>query len=387
MDYGGDSRMLVDRRLLKNLDWPLILVTTLVIMMGILMVFSATRFNNALTGGRPFAYAIKQLAAVIIGVTAVLLMLTFDYHISDRASMVLYGVNLVLLASVLIIGNLVNGAKSWIDLGPFNLQPSELSKIILIVVLARYLSQKESLSSFYDLAVPFAIMMPPLFLIMLQPDLGTAMVYMAILFGMLLLAGARPRHLGLIVLAGVLAIGGWVLLRHFVPGVPFLKDYQVARLTSFINPEKDYLGSGYNVVQATTAVGSGRFLGKGLFHSTQGRLGFLPEHHTDFIFAVFGEEFGFFGSFLLLCAYFFIGWRGLKVAQEAKDRFGGLVAGGIVCMFVFHLLVNVGMNMGIMPITGIPLPFFSYGGSSMMANLVAVGFLLNIWVRRLKIMF
>lgn len=379
--------MLVDRRLLKNLDWPLIFVTLLLVSVGVLMVYSSTHTNTALTGGDPFSFARKQIAAVVIGIALVVLIMTFDYHISDRGFLVLYLFNLAFLASVVILGKEVNGAKSWIRIGPMGIQPSEFAKILLIVTLARHLSKKERLSSFFDLFSSFALVAPPLALIMLQPDLGTALVFVAVLFGMLLIAGARPLHLGAIIGAVVVVVVVWVLLNHFF-GVPLpLKQYQIDRLTAFVNPERDQHGAGYNVIQAMTAVGSGRFFGKGLFHSTQARLGFLPENHTDFIFAVFGEEFGFFGSFLLLCAYFVLIWRGLHVAQHAKDRYGGLVAGGIVCMWLFHLLVNIGMNIGIMPITGIPLPFFSSGGSSMMANLMAVGILLNIWSRRLKIMF
>lgn len=380
--------MLVDRRLLKNLDWPLIFVTLLLVSIGVLMVYSSTHANTTLTGGDPFVFARKQIIAVMVGISLIVLVMTFDYHISDRGQLILYLFNLVLLASVMLLGREINGAKSWIRIGPLGIQPSEFAKIILILTLGKHLSNKEHLSSFYDLVSAFVHVVPPLALIMLQPDLGTGLVFVAVLFGMLLIAGARPVHLGAIIGTGIAVIALVFILNHFFgfPPVP-LKPYQISRLTAFVNPERDQHGAGYNVIQAMTAVGSGRFFGKGLFHSTQGRLNFLPEHHTDFIFAVFGEEFGFFGSFLLLCGYFFLCWRALRVAQHAKDRFGGLVAGGIVCMWLFHLLVNVGMNMGIMPITGIPLPFFSSGGSSMMANLMAVGLLLNIWSRRLKIMF
>ena len=379
--------MRVDRRLLKNLDWALIAITLILIATGVVIVYSATRANPALTGGNPFAYARKQIIAAIIGIAMVIGLMTFDYHISERGYYALYFLNLLLLIAVLLFGKEVNGAKSWFHIGPLGIQPSEFAKIFLILTLARHLSQKDSLSSFFDLISAFVHIGVPLLLILLQPDLGTAMVLVAILFGMLYLAGARPKHLGAIVLSVVAIVVVWALLSAFF-GVPFpLKSYQIARLTAFVNPQKYYDGAGYNVIQSMTAVGSGRFLGKGLFNSTQGRLGFLPEHHTDFIFAIFGEEFGFLGCFLLLLGYLLLIWRGLKIAYQAKDLYGSLIAGGVVSMFLFHVLVNVGMNIGIMPITGIPLPFISAGGSSMMVNLVGVGLLLNVWSRRLKIMF
>ncbi|HAZ21195.1 MAG TPA: rod shape-determining protein RodA [Firmicutes bacterium] len=379
--------MRVDRRLLKNLDWALIAITLILIATGVVIVYSATRANPALTGGNPFAYARKQIIAAIIGIAMVIGLMTFDYHISERGYYALYFLNLLLLIAVLLFGKEVNGAKSWFHIGPVGIQPSEFAKIFLILTLARHLSQKDSLSSFFDLISAFVHIGVPLLLILLQPDLGTAMVLVAILFGMLYLAGARPKHLGVIVLSVVAIVVVWALLSAFF-GVPFpLKSYQIARLTAFVNPQKYYDGAGYNVIQSMTAVGSGRFLGKGLFNSTQGRLGFLPEHHTDFIFAIFGEEFGFLGCFLLLLGYLLLIWRGLKIAYQAKDLYGSLIAGGVVSMFLFHVLVNVGMNIGIMPITGIPLPFISAGGSSMMVNLVGVGLLLNVWSRRLKIMF
>ena len=379
--------MRVDRRLLKNLDWALIAITLILIATGVVIVYSATRANPALTGGNPFAYARKQIIAAIIGIAMVIGLMTFDYHLSERGYYALYFLNLLLLIAVLLFGKEVNGAKSWFHIGPVGIQPSEFAKIFLILTLARHLSQKDSLSSFFDLISAFVHIGVPLLLILLQPDLGTAMVLVAILFGMLYLAGARPKHLGVIVLSVVAIVVVWALLSAFF-GVPFpLKSYQIARLTAFVNPQKYYDGAGYNVIQSMTAVGSGRFLGKGLFNSTQGRLGFLPEHHTDFIFAIFGEEFGFLGCFLLLLGYLLLIWRGLKIAYQAKDLYGSLIAGGVVSMFLFHVLVNVGMNIGIMPITGIPLPFISAGGSSMMVNLVGVGLLLNVWSRRLKIMF
>ncbi|HBE07138.1 MAG TPA: rod shape-determining protein RodA, partial [Firmicutes bacterium] len=260
--------MRVDRRLLKNLDWALIAITLILIATGVVIVYSATRANPALTGGNPFAYARKQIIAAIIGIAMVIGLMTFDYHLSERGYYALYFLNLLLLIAVLLFGKEVNGAKSWFHIGPLGIQPSEFAKIFLILTLARHLSQKDSLSSFFDLISAFVHIGVPLLLILLQPDLGTAMVLVAILFGMLYLAGARPKHLGAIVLSVVAIVVVWALLSAFF-GVPFpLKSYQIARLTAFVNPQKYYDGAGYNVIQSMTAVGSGRFLGKGLFNST-----------------------------------------------------------------------------------------------------------------------
>jgi rod shape determining protein RodA len=216
-------------------------------------------------------------------------------------------------------------------------------------------------------------------LILLQPDLGTAMVFVGILFGMLWVAGANPKHLGAIVLAGlILAVPLFLWV---------LKPYQQARLMTLFNPYADPTGNGYNVIQSMIAIGSGRFLGKGLFGGTQTQLNFVPEHHTDFIFSVIGEELGFAGGALVLFLFLILLWRIMTVAATSKDKYGALIATGVTAMIGFHVLENVGMTMGVMPVTGIPLPFISYGGSSLMANMIAIGLVLNVGMRRQKIMF
>jgi rod shape determining protein RodA len=221
----------------------------------------------------------------------------------------------------------------------------------------------------------------PMVLILKQPDLGTSLVLMSIWFGMLYIAGARVKHLALILAVGALmAFVAW-----HVPGV--LKDYQKARLTSFINPEADPRGSGYHIKQSRIAIGSGQFTGKGLFKGTQSQLRFIPEQHTDFIFTIVGEEIGFLGSSILMLLYFGLMWRGASILSETEDYLGRLIAAGILSMFLFHILVNLGMTMGIMPVTGVPLPLFSYGGSNMLANLTAIGLLMGIYVKRHKIAF
>lgn len=373
-----------DRRFLRNLDFTLLWTVVGLIVIGLVMVFSATRF----LGSDPYIYVEKQLVAVIFGLIGMTLIFFIDYRLSNMAFYILYIFNLLMLLLVILVGSESNGARSWINLGFMTFQPSEFAKLFMILLLAKHLSDKPSLSSFWDLISPFLLLFFPLLLILAQPDFGTALVFVFFFFAMLYMAGAKGWHLALIIFSGIFLISAVFVVHHFFPDSPMpFKPYQIKRLTSFLNPEEDPQGSGYNVRQAMIAVGSGRFFGKGLFQSTQGRLGFLPERHTDFIFAVFCEEWGFLGGFLMLMLFLVFAWRGLKIAQQAKERYGSLIATGIMAMFLFHVLENAGMNMGIMPITGIPLPFISSGGSSMMANLFAVGFLENIWARRQKILF
>lgn len=374
----------MDRRILKNLDYTILSVVGLLIIIGLIMVYSATHAKVNLTMGDPFVFAKKQLVAVFIGVVILFALLFFDYRISDRMSQLLYTLNIIMLMLVLTpLGSVRNGAQSWL----FGFQPSEISKVLLIITFGKYLSEKESLQSFHNFIMPFLYVGFPLLLIMLQPDLGTALVFIFIMFTMMYVAGAPGWKLLLLIFTGVLIITSvFVAHRFFNTPLP-IKEYQVARLTSFINPERDPRGSGWNVRQAVIAVGSGQFFGKGLFRGTQGRLGYLPENHTDFIFAVLCEELGFIGGFGVLFLFFTLIWRGVRIAYQARDKTGTIVATGIVSMFLFHVLENVGMNMGIMPITGIPLPFISSGGSSMLSSLAAVGILVNIWARRQKIMF
>ena len=373
----------MDRRLLKNLDFTVLAVVGCLIAIGLLIVYSATCAKTTLTGGDSFFFVKKQLVAVVIGVVGMFLLLLFDYRLSDRLSQVLYCFNIIILVLVLVLGTEKNGAKSWL----FGFQPSELSKILMIVTFGKYLAEKESLKSFYDFIGPFIFLGVPLLLILLQPDLGTALVFIFFMFIMMYVAGAPGNKLLIIVLAGVLGVALMFAMNHFF-GTPLpVKQYQINRLTSFINPERDPKKSGWNVIQAKIAVGSGQFFGKGLFRGTQGRLGYLPENHTDFIFAVLCEEMGFVGGFSVLFLFFTLIWRGIRIAFQARDKTGCIIASGIVSMFLFHVLENVGMNIGIMPITGIPLPFISNGGTSMIANLLAVGVLVNIWARHQKIMF
>lgn len=374
----------MDRRLLKNLDYTLLAIVVLLILVGLMMVYSATHAKVGLTHGDPFAFVKKQSVALLIGILVMSGLLFFDYRISDRMAQLLYGLNILLLILVLTpLGSTRNGAQSWL----FGIQPSEFAKVIMIVTFGKFLAERESLTSFYSFITPFCFVGAPLLLILMQPDLGTALVFIFIMLMMMYTAGAPGWKLLSLVSIGVAAVALLFISHHFFHTPLPIKEYQVARLTSFLDPERDPQGSGWNVRQAVIAVGSGQFFGKGLFRGTQGRLGYLPENHTDFIFAVLCEELGFIGGFGVLFLFFTLIWRGIRIGYQARDKTGTIIAVGIVSMFLFHVLENIGMNMGIMPITGIPLPFISSGGSSMIANLAAIGILVNIWARRQKIMF
>ncbi len=371
---------MIDHRLTRNADWPLLAAVLVLVGVGVLSVYSATRGWLLDSGLDQHYYLTRQIMWVAFGLIGLAVALYFDYHLLEEISLVFYVVAVGLLLLVLVVGKTVSSAQSWLAIGPLeSLQPSELAKLAVIIRLATMLQREDEPNTWKGLLTPVIYAGIPLGLVLLQPDLGTAMVFAGILLGMLLLAGAPLRFIG--------AMIGLVAAVSPVVYVFFLKDYQKARFLAFINPYNDPLKSGFNVIQAMIAVGSGQFFGKGLFSGTQTQLNFVPEHHTDFIFSVIGEEFGFLGSVFVLGAYFVVMWRGVRIMSKARERFGALLAGGVLSLLVFHLLINVGMNLGIMPVTGIPLPFLSYGGSSLITTLTAVGLLLNVGMRRQKILF
>jgi rod shape determining protein RodA len=370
----------LDRRLLRNLDYSLILAVLTLCVIGFAIVFSATRGGIGPGSPQDPLYFVKrQVAAFGLGTLACVAVLTTDYRLAGRAHRALYAANVGLLSLVLVMGHRISGAQSWFRIGPVALQPSELAKVALILTLARHLCEAHDLATNRGVALALLHAAVPAGLVLLQNDLGTALVFCGITFAMLYVAGAPTRTL--------LAVAGAGALASPVVFFFLLKDYQRARLLAFLNPYADPTGTGYNVIQSTIAIGSGRFFGKGLFRGTQAHLNFLPAHHTDFIFSVIGEEFGFIGAVVVLALFGFVLWRCLHAAALAKDAFGRLVATGVAAMILFHVLVNVGMTMSLMPVTGIPLPFLSYGGSSLMANLIAIGFVLDVYMRRQKILF
>ncbi len=368
---------MLNRRLLKNLDFTLIFTVIAIIATSLVIIGSATHINTP--SEERYWYVQRQGIFALINCVLIFIMLHFDYRSLSRYANLFYILNLIMLLAVMFVGQSALGAQRWIQIGPISLQPSEFSKLIMIVSLASLLDKRAGrLNSLKEVIPVFLYVGIPFLLVMKQPDLGTALVFLAILFGMIYVAGINTRVLMMIFGAGLAFLP---IFWHF------LKDYQKMRLTVFIDPNVDPLGSGYHIIQSKIAIGSGMLFGKGLFGGTQSQLNFLPENHTDFIFAVVGEELGFVGAALILILYFILLYRGIKIAGIARDNFGTLLATGITSMLTFHVLVNVGMTAGIMPVTGIPLPLMSYGVSALTTNLISIGILLNIYMRRQKILF
>jgi rod shape determining protein RodA len=360
-----------DRRLLFNFDWTLLLTVLALAAIGIASLYSAT--SGWETTSTPIY--LKQLSWLGIGLLIALGMCCFDYRHLEHMGFNLYLVNLLLLAAVLVVGKTSMGATRWLDFGVFNLQPSEVMKIVIIITLARYFSEHGHLQghTLRELVRPFALVAVPVVLTMKQPDLGTALLILFIAVVMILFAGIRRSTLTVLGVLGTLAAGGgWFLLR----------DYQKQRILTFLNPESDPLGSGYHIIQSKIAVGSGGLFGKGYMQGTQSQLSFLPERHTDFAFSVFAEEWGFVGSFFLLMLYLFLIVWGIYIARCAADRFGTFLAVGVVAMLFWHIVVNLGMVIGLLPVVGVPLPLFSYGGTSMVTTMIGTGLLLNVSMRR-----
>jgi rod shape determining protein RodA len=367
---------LFDRRLLRNFDYQLLLIVLGLCLYGLLVISSATHGASI---DDPYLYVRKQAVWVAIGMAAIFVIISIDYINLYRWSWYLYGINILFLGLVLFIGKEGAGAYRWIDLKVFDFQPSEVAKLIIIITLARLLvDYEERITSFFNVPVFLIHVCIPMLLIFKQPDLGTALVFIVIYFGMLFMAGVNWKHLLIVACSGI-AIFPLLWSR--------LMDYQRMRLIVFINPEVDPLHHGYQLKQSIIAIGSGGVSGKGLFEGTQARLQFLPAQHTDFIFSVLGEEFGFLGAVVLLLLYLFLIYKILKIGSFSKDTFGALICSGVATMFIFQILVNIGMTLSIMPVTGLPLPFMSYGGNSMLINMLSIGIVLNIGMRRHKIQF
>lgn len=361
----------IDRRLILHFDWPLLACALLVIGCGLLTVLSATHMPGRLMSG----LFTRQVIWAALGLIGLLLAVSFDYHWLERYAYFLYAVAMLLLLATALLGASGGGARRWINLGPASLQPSEFAKLALVVALARHLHRQVGDPSLplRSVVISALLLAPPALLILKQPDLGTVVVLAVTVATLLLVAGFRLRWV--LILAAVL-----------VPAAPYvwnhLKPYQQRRVVSFINPNADPLGAGYHIIQSKIAIGSGMIEGKGYLHGTQNRLNFLPEQHTDFIFSVFAEEWGFLGGCVLLALYSALLLRCFTVATRARDGFGVLLAFGLTAMIFSQVLVNVGMATGSLPVVGITLPFFSYGGSSLLASMIAIGMLVNISMRR-----
>lgn len=364
-------------RYFRNLDWWLVFAILGLVGIGICLIASATH-SFAMATGKAW-HVERQSLFLVLDIALVVFSLRFDYRLLKEATTPLYVFNIVLLLAVMFLGHSQLGAQRWIQIGPLSVQPSEFSKAIMIVCLAGFLNKRlETLDSFIDYLPALVYVFVPFLLVMKQPDLGTSLVFVAILLGMLLISGFKIKWLAY--MSGAL-IALMPALWHI------LKEYQKNRIRVFLDPELDPFGAGYHVIQSKIAIGSGLLAGKGWFLGTQSQLNFLPENHTDFIFAVAGEEFGFLGVLVILLLYLIVIWRGLTIALNAEDDFGTLLAVGITFMFMFHVLVNIGMTAGIMPVTGVPLPFMSYGVSSLTTNMLLAGLLLNINMRRQQLQF
>ena len=378
-DAGLRERALGQDSWLRRLDWVLALAVAGLVAMGALLVWSATR-QRMLDAGLPdTAFLQRHLINAAIGLALASVAALIDYRTLRAYAPVVYVAACLGLVAVLTpLGRTINGAHSWIVLGGgFQVQPSELAKVALVVGLAMLLAERRDMEAGPrggDVVLVLLVAAVPMALVMLQPDLGTVLVLVFIVLGVLAIGGAPARWVGGLVIAGVVVCAGAVQL-----GV--LDDYQVDRFAAFANPELDPRGVGYNTNQARIAIGSGGLTGKGLFQGTQTAGRFIPEQQTDFVFTVAGEELGLLGASLLLALLGVVLWRGLRIASLASDAFGRLLAAGVVCWFAFQSFVNVGMTLGIMPVTGLPLPFVSYGGSAMFANLLAVGLLQNVHLR------
>ncbi len=368
--------IMINRRLLKNFDFFLLFLTLVLSAYGLVIILSATRAMDIPT---PYYYVTRQALGLGVGIVGIFLISLFDYSVYASRAMYGYALVVMLLVAVLVAGRGA-GVKRWLDIGFTDIQPSEYAKLFLVILLAKVLSDAEKhLNNRFIVIIPsFIYTMIAVGLVFLQPDLGTAMVLIFILMGMLFAAGVNWRYLAVITGAGLAAMP--VLWSY-------LKDYQKMRLMVFLNPEMDSLESGYQLMQSMIAIGSGSVWGKGLFEGSQVRLRFLPEQHTDFIFSVLGEELGFAGAVALLVLYLILVYRIIWISTQAKDTFGTLVCCGVAIMIVFQILVNIGMTIGIMPVTGLPLPFMSYGGNSLLVNCLAIGLLINVGMRRQKILF
>lgn len=359
----------------KNWDVPLLALTYLTAIFGILILYSATlgdKVNSAKT----------QTIWLVLATFALALGSRINYHQYGRFTRHLYSINLLFLLVVWLKGHGAKGAVRWIKVGGFQFQPSEVAKIILILSLAHYIvSHREEIREFWGLFRSFLLILIPAIIIVKQPDLGTGLVVIAVWFGMTFMAGAKGLHLALFALFGLLCfVGAWKA------GV--IRDYQKARLEVFINPEHDVDGAGYHVAQARIAIGSGGTWGRGYLKGQSVRGGFIPEKQTDFVFTTIGEEMGFAGGVGLLLLYTLLLWRIRVVIMAAyEDELGKLIAIGIATMLAFHIVVNLGMNVGIMPVTGVPLPFVSAGGSNLILLFFSIGILQSIVNNRRDLLF
>lgn len=362
----------------RRLDWVLLLAVAALVGYGLWAIAGITRFD---VPGDPNAFVTRQAIAAGVGVVGLAVAVVIPPSLYQRRWRLIYVGTIGLMVFTFAFAEAVRGSRRWIEVGPFQFQPSEFGKVLFVLAIAGFLVDRRGrVNELRTVATAIGLAGVPTVLVFLQPDLGTSLVYAAALAATLFVAGVRWLHLALLGAAAVVVVLSvlWLLP---AAGLEVLKPYQTARLTGFTNPDADPAGLTYNVTQSITAVGAGGIDGRGVREASQTRLDYLPEHATDFVFASFAEQRGFFGASVLLLLYLLVVWRGLRVVTVAGDLYGAIVAGGITFAFLFQVFVNVGMTMGVAPVTGIPLPFVTVGGSSMVANLVAVGILQAIHAR------
>jgi rod shape determining protein RodA len=376
MDLVAGRAYPIERRPVRHIDPVLIIAVIGLVIIGAFAIYSTTNEALSAVDLDPGRFVKRQITFAVLAVVVVMAVASFDYRFLRVYAGLIYATSIVLLILVRTpFGTSVKGSQRWFELFGFQLAPSEIAKLALIGMLAAFVSEIRSELSLPDVFRAAGLAALPAALVFLQPDLGTSIVFAAILVGILVVAGARARHLGILALTAIVLI-----FAGFQVGL--VREYQIARLTGFLDAANDPDRTDYNRLQAEVAIGAGGVFGLGYLQGTQTNLRFVPEQHTDFIFTAIGEEFGFVGALALLGLFGVVLWRAFRIAFIAKDAFGTYLAAGVASMLALQMFVNVGMAIGIMPITGIPLPFVSYGGSSLLVNAAAVGVLLNVHMRR-----
>ncbi len=361
-----------DRRLVQYFDWGLLGLTVIIGSIGMVTLYSAV--SAGASTPQKVLY-VKQLIWYGAGLTAMIISFLFHYKFLERWAGVIYTLCIVLLIAVLLCGKYVGGSRRWLAIASISIQPSEITKLAIIIVFARYYSNlaKTSGLKLKDLLIPAILAAVPFILIAKQPDLGTAMLIVLIAASITFFVKLERRTLIYITaFCGITVPAVWF----------FLKEYQQQRILTFLNPDRDPLGTGYHIIQSKIAIGSGMLYGKGFLKGTQNAFSFLPEEHTDFIFAVFAEEWGFIGSVILLFVFFMLIVCGLNIAYACRDSFGTILSVGITAMLAWEIFINIGMVAGIVPVVGVPLPFISYGGSSILTVMISIGILMSVSMRR-----
>ena len=359
------------KRIFGDMDKTIITASSIIIIIGLLSIYSATHARSLSPAD---SFFLRQLNFLAAGVVLFLICVSVSYQRFIDLSYIIYIFNIALLTLVLILGRARLGAQRWFSIGDFAFQPSEFIKLSLVLALASYLgARKGAMGSLKSFIIPLLLLVPPFLLVLLHPDLGTALLLIPIFFFVLMISGANIRYILVLMLTGLMSLP---FFWHF------LRDYQKARLAVFLNPNIDPLGAGYTIIQSKIAIGSGGLFGKGWLSGTQSQLNFLPERHTDFIFSVIGEEWGFIGAVLVVILYLVIAKRAFAISAMTDDMHGRALVTGIGVMIAMQAVVNILMTIGLMPVVGIPLPLVSYGGSSLISTIIGIALVVNVGMRR-----